>query len=283
MSREQLIALGASDRVIARMVAAGELTRVVRGVYTTSHGGWLQLAWAGVLAGGASAVVGGEAAAHLHGLVPDAPATIRLYVDDRRVQHPAWQMVRSSRRGVGDPPRTRMAQTVLDCAGSLSPGDLVILTAQAMRRRPEVAAEIEGLLAHSKWQPQRRLITDVVGAVRQGAESPFELRYLQDVEKAHGLPRARRQARVSGGRRVDVWYQDYALVVELDGRAYHRGAAVWRDMDRDNDHTLMGIFTMRFGWHQVVTSPCRVAATVAAALHSRGWPSAPTPCPRCGE
>ncbi len=263
------------------MVAGGELTRIARGVYATAQGGWLQLAWAGVLAGGPSAVVGAEAAAYLHHLVPEAPATIVLYVNDRRVRHPSWQMVKSSRRGVGDPPRTRLAQTVLDCAGTLSPGDLMILTAQAIRRSPEVAAEIESLLARSKWQPQRRLISDLIGAVKQGAESPLELRYLRDVEKAHGLPRALRQARVSGGRRVDACYQEYGLLVELDGRAYHRGAAVWRDMDRDNDHMLQGWATMRFGWHQIVSSPCRVATTVAAALHSRGWRGTPTPCPRC--
>jgi very-short-patch-repair endonuclease len=281
LSREQLVSLGISDRVIARMAAGGELVRVVRGVYATTSGGWTQLAWAGVLAGGVSTVVGGEAAAYLHGLLPDAPSSIRLYVTDRRVQHPAWQIVKSPRRGIGDPPRTRMGQTVLDCAGSLSPGDLMILIAQAMRRRPVVAAEIESLLTQAAWQPQRRLIADMVGAVKQGAESPLELRYLREVEKAHGLPRAVRQARLSGSRRVDVWYQEYALVVELDGRAYHRGAAVWRDMDRDNEHQLLGLTTMRFGWQQVVTSPCRVASTVAAVLRTRGWPGIPTTCPRC--
>ena len=71
------------------------------------------------------------------------------------------------------------------------------------------------------------------------------------------------------------------VIVELDGRAYHRGQTALDDMDRDNDHQLVGVITLRLGWRQVAATPCQVAATVAQALTERGWPGHLRPCSRC--
>ena len=69
-----------------------------------------------------------------------------------------------------------------------------------------------------------------------GALSPLERRYLRDVERAHGLPRAGRQLPdlVDGARVTrDVEYAAQATDVELDGRLGHEAAEDRRDyLDR---------------------------------------------------
>ena len=106
------------------------------------------------------------------------------------------------------------------------------------------------------------------------------MRYLRDVERAHRLPQARRQARL-GPYRGDALYEAYGVLVELDGQQYHRGLAATNDLDRDNRQSLHGVLTLRFGWRQVVGDPCRVARMVGAALDSRGWPDTTSPCRHC--
>ena len=107
----------------------------------------------------------------------------------------------------------------------------------------------------------------------------LELVYLRDIERAHGLPAGRRQAR-SGGFWVDVAY-DLGLMVELDGRRGHGAADAFRDMDRDNFHAMHGIGTLRFGWQQCQAEPCRVATMVAVRLQALGWVGEMSSCRRC--
>ncbi|MFF0342216.1 hypothetical protein [Kribbella sp. NPDC004875] len=132
--------------------------------------------------------------------------------------------------------------------------------------------------------PRRGLLAEVLRDAAEGTESFLELVYLRRVERAHGLPIARRQVRVAGERGVvyrDTEY-DYNLIVELDGRAGHEDArSRWRDMTRDNAALLADKATLRFGY-QIVSDPCAAAIQVATVLRSRGWPASPTPCsPSC--
>ena len=69
------------------------------------------------------------------------------------------------------------------------------------------------------------------------------------------------------------------MLVELDGRACHSGMAAVDDMDRDNDHQLVGVITIRLGWRQVVTRPCQTAAKVGRALRNHGWQGRLRSCP----
>lgn len=85
LSREQLLGHGVSDRVIQRLLRDGRLDRICQGVYATGEGGWMQQAWAGVLIGGPKAVIGGEAAGYLLGLVREKPCTFLNRVRSERV------------------------------------------------------------------------------------------------------------------------------------------------------------------------------------------------------
>jgi hypothetical protein len=128
----------------------------------------------------------------------------------------------------------------------------------------------------------RQLITDILQEVERGAESPLELSYLRDVERAHRLPAGRRQHRDQGsGHHRDVWYEQFRTIVELDGRLGHEGSGRFRDMSLDNYAALRAETTLRYGWHDVRGRPCEIATQVASVLQRAGWTGQPAHCPRC--
>lgn len=70
--------------------------------------------------------------------------------------------------------------------------------------------------------------------------------------------------------RVDCFWDDALLVVELDGRRFHGGASS-RDRDRRRDNRLMamGLRVLRFTWDDLVERPGEVVALVLSALAHR--------------
>jgi hypothetical protein len=67
--------------------------------------------------------------------------------------------------------------------------------------------------------------------------------------------------------RVDFWFPDARLIVELDGRRFHaRLAAFERDRLRDQLALLNGETTVRFTHHQVTNSPAHVLRVVRALV-----------------
>lgn len=74
-------------------------------------------------------------------------------------------------------------------------------------------------------------------------------------------------------------YERWGLIVELDGREAHPADEAFRDMRRDNETTLSGRTTLRYGWRDVVGEPCVAAGQVALARQQRGWPGS---LRRCG-
>jgi hypothetical protein len=102
----------------------------------------------------------------------------------------------------------------------------------------------------------------------------LEFRYVNRVERPHGLPTAARQYRVTRAghhQYQDVTYQAYGVVVELDGLVAHPVELRWRDIRRDNANTVDDQRTLRYGWADVTEQPCRVAAEVGSVLFRRGW------------
>jgi very-short-patch-repair endonuclease len=105
------------------------------------------------------------------------------------------------------------------------------------------------------------------------------------VERAQGLPTGIRQqpGRSSRGKVYrDVSYDEFGLIVELDGRAFHDSTAARdRDLDRDLDAATEGRETVRLGYGQIFERPCATAARVTAILRRCGWPGDPATCPNC--
>lgn len=292
VTREQAVAHGLCSAAITRLIREGFWTRLARGTYLTASTppAWPALACAGVLIGGDAARLGGLAAAHLHGLTVDPPPAIEVLIPHGRSVPTAsgpWRFQRERRharqpRTVGLPARLTIEDTVLDLISDpdCSERDAVSWLAMAVQARRTTPKRI---LQAAEWRhflPRRTLIDRTLAAVVAGARSPIEIDYLNLVERAHGLPQGRRQ-QSRRGTEVDVLYEEFVLLVELDGRLGHEGMGRFRDMRRDNASTSDGFATLRYGKADVFGVPCEVAREVGRNLMLRGWEGPGYPCQNC--
>ena len=277
--------------MVDRLLRADHWRRLAVGIYLTApiDPSWEALSWGGVLLGGHRSRLGPEASGYLHGLLPDAPRIIDVLAAKRvQVQGP-WRFIREaigarSDRAIGSPSRLHPATTVLDLANDATRGHVVGLLTTATQRRLTSPQLILAELADRRVHRHRRLISEILAEVGDGVESPLEYRYVRDVERPHGLPRGRRQkSRSDLPYRIDVDYQAYSLLVELDGLLNHDGTGRFRDMSRDNLHALVGALTFRFGWIHVADQPCATAWLVHCALRQRGLTEPFSRCPHCRD
>jgi len=184
------------------------------------------------------------------------------------------------------PPRTKIQETVLDLTDSCDELlDAIGWVTAALGRR---LATPELLRAAMRDRPRIRWRKDLdflLSPDLAGVLSALEYLYVRDVETAHGLPRGKRQARVVrdwGSEYRDVLYEEFALVVELDGKLAHPGDKRWSDIRRDNAAAADGLATLRYGFGDLRFGPCLVAGQLDQVLRTRGWTGVACRCsPRC--
>ncbi|WP_231930277.1 hypothetical protein [Friedmanniella luteola] len=154
---------------------------------------------------------------------------------------------------------------------------------RAARLRVARPEELLGALDRCKLPSCRQRLTDLLQDVAEGLESPLELAHLRDVERAHGLPKGRRNQYRGGLRhRSDVGYDAYGVLVELDGRLGHADdGGRFRDFRRDDDFAVRSLVTLRYGWHDVSDLPCDIAQQVGTVITARGWTEVVQRCRRC--
>lgn len=289
VSTEQAALLQLPRASVRRLVRDGHWRRLTPGVYHLGLGDptWLGRAWAGVLLGGSGARLSGSAAGHVWGVIDEPPDLIEVLVPQGRqlVGRDCWTFPRErsgvrSPRSPGSPPCTTMADTVIDLCAVADEPSVVDLVTRAVQGRLVTSAELLHCTRERRRLRNRASLLALLTDVHEGAESALELRYLHDVEEAHGLPIGSRQHRSRSGPEVrDVLYEDHATIVELDGVTH--ALRRLRDLRRDNRALLDGQVSLRFGWSDVTERPCQVAWQVAAILVARGWGGLPQRCPRC--
>jgi predicted transcriptional regulator of viral defense system/very-short-patch-repair endonuclease len=291
VTRPQCLAAGLTDKVIRWRLERGWWVVVHHGVYLTEPGrnDWYTRAIGAQLAVQDSAW-SHHTAGFVHGLLRRPPSTIELVVDaERHVTSPPGVIVRRRRsvnRSVDDlhwPWRTTAAETLLDLADAGTADELFAIMGRAFQGRLTSEAELRRALALRRAHRWSTLLDAVLVDVADGAESTMEVRYVRDVERAHGLPSGRRQlAAPDGGReRHDVAYEEQRVLVELDGRLGHEGREERiRDGRRDRRGATVGWLTVRGFWTDVVVTPCAFATDVGAVLGTRGWRGRPRRCRR---
>lgn len=289
ISVQQALLLGLSRESVRRLVRDGHWQRLTPGVFFLGVGDppWPARAWAGVLLGGSDARLGFAAAGHVWGLLDRPPNECQVLVPvDRQVAaRGCWTFPRERpgvrrKRSAGDPPCTTIADTAIDLCASVDEPDVEDVLTRAVQGRQVSAQELRQCAQDRARLRHRSAILALLGDVREGAESVLELRYLNDIERAHSLPAGTRQHRSTRGNDVrDVLYEEYATIVELDGGVH--ALRQLRDMQRDNRALVEGKVSLRFGWHDVTSRSCQVAWQVAAILVSRGWLGQPSRCVRC--
>lgn len=293
VTRSQLLEFGATPEDMRRMVRRRELTRVVPGVFV-NHTGRLsreQREWVAVLAAWPAALT-------RESVLPDPPyRVVHIAVaHGRRLKVPGWIRVHRtsdfdlradlSRR----PPEVAIEHALIDVMSSRIAEDDVpsafAALAQAAHTRRTGPDRILRALAERRRVAHRSIIERLLTDLRDGACSVLERGYLHRVERAHGLPRAHRQRQsLATGRRTDkdVIYDEYGVIVELDGRAHHDTPRAWDDDARRDLAELATIdaVTARVTYGLVFREACRTAGWIATILRRNGWTGQIHPCPRC--
>lgn len=292
LTRSQCLAAGLTDSFIRHRLRCGRWRRVHAGVYLTAPGrnDWLMRATASFLLAGDDAAFVRESAEYLWGLGSKEPRIIELAVPHAQQisSVPGARIVR--RRGlerlIDDreyPWRTTIPVTVVDIATSGTEDHALATIARAVQRFSATVAQLRAEIGRRGRCRHGRLIQDVLADVENGAESAAEIRYIRDVERAHGLPTGERQATTSHGasRRHDTRYAAYRLLVEIDGRLGHES---WQDRVRDGrrDRQVLPAegATLRVFWTDVAVTPCATAIEIGAALTAGGWDGHLHPCRR---
>jgi hypothetical protein len=276
----QLLRLGLSPSAIQRMVQAGRLHPVFRGVYAVGHSALSHLGrrMAAVLACGPGAVLSHQPAADLLALRRSSSPIIHVTVPGRTRRGPEGIRVHRVRRLHPDDvaewegiPVTSVPRTLLDLAEVVDMRQLIRAIEQAERLRLFDLRATEELIVRSHGRrgikPLRKALTEMDGeppTVRSDWERDF-LDFCADF----GLPRPELNAIVEGYE-VDALWRDAKVIVELDSYAFHRSRGAFEeDRVRDAVLQLAGYLVLRITWRRLETEPRDVAEMLSAAVAAR--------------
>ena len=295
ISRRQALLAGMSNNGIDTRIRSGRWRHIHPGIYATFTGPMTRDAslWAALLYAGKGAQLSHETAAEILRLADQRSALIHVTIPaERRVRpvhgiaihrssylEPGWRFAR------GVPPHTMTEETITDLIdAAVNFDDAVGWVTAGFQRNLAGERHLRQVMAARKKLRWRDRLVEVIPMAAAGTHSPLEYRYDRDVERAHGLPPARRQVpfvKADGTRGYrDRCYDEYGLVIELDGKRFHGEDGGDRDRDRrrDNDATVTTGATLRYEWDDVTRTPCETAAQLFAALRARGYRGALTPC-----
>lgn len=265
LSLGQLLAAGLPPAQVKGACRRGGLQRILPEVYrvTSVPECWEQRPMAGVCWGGRGTVASGLTAAFLHDLLPRRPEKVHLTSNRALRARPGYN-VRQCRllaadvtavRGI---PSTSIARTLVDLCltidecrceaaidaslriGRISLSDLVQFVEEAAARKVRGSARLRELLA-------------VRGDDEVLSESELESRFGRLMRKGE-LPMGERQASREGVRngRVDIYYPEQNLVIELDGRKWHSARREKkRDKRYDNELNINGKRVLRLTWEDM--------------------------------
>lgn len=291
ISHHQLVGiLGWPVSSVRTQLDAHRWQRVFEGVYAVTTGELpIQSQWwaAHLRCGDASALCDSSALQAWGVRRPEAPIEISV-PPQASARTPGLVVHRyrpplATRCPRGLPPTVVLPLAILMVSNRLEPAAVMDLVSSACQQGRITADRIEWAMRGIRLR-HRRLILELLAEIGGGATTPLEIAGVRRILKAHGLPIGRGQVRerVNGS----VVLRDRiveGLIIEFDGRLGHADpAGRFRDLDRDNDATLTGRPTLRFGWTNVHENPCRAADKVAVALSRMGKQVAFSRCgPHC--
>jgi hypothetical protein len=275
----ELRELGLSADAIRHRVARGRLHRVHRGVYAlgraelSREGRWM----AAVRACGENAVLSFDAAGALYGVLPgDRRPEVSLR--GRSGRHPHGIRIHrpthlgeddvTTHRGI---PVTTIARTLVDLGSrhsravverAVDRADAAdLIDPEALRDTLDAGPAVRGTARLRAWLDEHTFVL---------TESQLERHALPLFAAAGlGIPHTRVSFDEPGlrGTRADFHWPDLGLVIETDGRRYHRTAAQQtRDARRDQLHTAAGRTPLRYTHWQVRHRPAEVLETLAPTV-----------------
>jgi very-short-patch-repair endonuclease len=176
----------------------------------------------------------------------------------------------------GRPPRTMPARSVVDAA-RWAPTDRAAcyFIAASFQQRLVRLPDVLDALSRGPTCRRGALIAAVAHDAEGGATALSELDFLALVRRA-GLPEpeVQHERRVAAGRRrrLDFYFAQWRLHVEIDGAQHFDPLVAWDDMARQNEVWRSGDRILRFPSWLLRAEPETVIAHVRAALIAAGWP-----------
>ncbi len=261
-TRAQLLVIGLSSEAIKARLRTGTFAARYHGVYcqAPARQDAQALIHAAVLAGGPTAVASHASAAWLWGFLPhyQPPPELSLPTGDRRPRHILTHRCPSlAPRDLTHQhavPTTTRARTLLDLAPRLTAKQLTRLVNDQRREGYVRPRALKDVLDRNPLHPGTKVLRPFVENPRNPTDSPFEDAFLAFV-KEYNLPIP--QSNISlHGRKVDVFYPEATLIVELDGLEFHDDQDAFRDdRERDTENLKQGLATMRMTTDRLELNP----------------------------
>ncbi len=258
----QLISLGLTYGGISYRVRIGRLHRIHRGVYAVGYRTLTRQGhrMAAVLAYGPEAVLSHRSAASHWGIGPASWKTDVTTPHSKRSRkgiraHTATLHPEDIDKHDGIPV-TSIARTILDLASQLKDDPLTRLIEDGDRRELIDLRKLERAIARRPRVAGIARLKRVLANYRGVADtrSKLERDFRALIAKA-GLPEPQYNV-VVAGLTVDVFWPQWKLVVELDGRPYHNSPRAF-ETDRVRDATLQraGLRVLRVTGYRLETAP----------------------------
>lgn len=253
ITRAQLLAAHVDPRTIKRWVASAKLIRVHRGVYAVGHlqSNPINAAHAALLAGGDRCALAGPCALVLWEVWRRWPRQLEL-VTAGDVRPPGLVVHRSTTLRHRDIKLvqglrvTSPARTMLDVAPRLAPARLARAVNDLRLRGLLSIEQLRDVIERNPRNPGVTLLRPHLEfAQGEPTRSVLEDRFLALLRR-HGLPTPQINVHVAGYR-VDAYFAQQRLIVELDGWAAHRSRHRFVE-DRRQDLAILtrtGITTVR--------------------------------------
>jgi very-short-patch-repair endonuclease len=274
VTRAQLLDAGVSGKEIKRRLERKALLRVHRGVYRVGHRAPSIDAryLAAVLACGEGAVLSGEAAGFVWGLLKGtAPPPEVTAPKDRRVKGVTTKRARRAEIHATKwhaIPITTVPRTLVDLSSVLQLNDLARACHEAGVLHRTTPRQVERVLEQRPNTPGARRLRNVLEGETRVTLSALERRFLERLREARlPLPTTNKPA---GGRRVDCRWPQHNLTVELDSYRFHSSRHAWElDRRREREAHARGDDFRRYTHDDVIEDPKQMLDELSAVLRVR--------------
>lgn len=279
--RDDLYALGLTyDQVLAELRAGrwqqlGRKSIGLVGPHPTREALWRVAVWES----GAGAVLDGVTSLLAAGLRSWEERVVHVSVSQGARTRPSAGVRIHRLRDVGrtlstQPPRTAPEVAVLRAASwAQSDRQALTLLAMSVQQRLVPPARLQEAWAATQRHPRRALLTQAVPLVCDGAHALGEIDFAR-ICRRRGLPEPSRQVlrRTPQGKvYLDVYFDDFAVHIEINGAQHYVGLAPVADARRRNDRTLASDLTIEIPVLGLLVDEDTFIDQVRQALRQRGW------------
>lgn len=284
ISLQQLRHHGVTRGQVRARVAGGRWRRVHSQVLAVHTGPLPERSrwWAAVLEGGPSAVLDGVSALLAAGLTGFDVDTIRVSVPrGSRTRRAAGLNIRETRRlrttdrAPGALPRTRpeiaAVRGALWATSDKQAALIVTMTVQQQLSTPE---RIGRALLDLRRDRRRELLAVTVQDLLEGVRALSEAEFAHECRR-RGFPEPSRQVvrKSKDGRYyLDAYWEEWGVVVEIDGIQHSWAGNLVKDALRHNDVTLANDVVLRLPLLGLRVAPDEFFSQIREALRGRGCP-----------